>query len=126
MKFFHPSIVPSIGASARLPTIEAAIIMPPVSSPLSDSHAPQPRIAICVHRRTNLEMPATTMLRSCARTCAFRDSAVSRPHMATASGIMPMALMTWALRAMASACRLARVPKALARPNGTAVIFWLR
>ena len=34
MKFFHPSIVPSIGASARLPTIEAAIIIPPVSSPL--------------------------------------------------------------------------------------------
>lgn len=85
------------------------MIMPPVRWPSSASQAPHPSNAICVARRMNFDTPPMSTLRSCARTMAFRDSAVSLPQMATPSGIMPMALMTCALRDMASACRLARV-----------------
>ena len=102
-------MTPSIGASARPLMIEAAIIMPPVSLPSRASEAPQPSIRIWVERRTNFDTPAMTMLRSWPVTWAFSDSPVSRPQIITLSGIMPMALMTWLLRAMASDWMFARV-----------------
>jgi hypothetical protein len=67
-------------------------------------------MAIWVLSRRNFDNPVIRMLRSCPITCAFKDSTVSRPHTWTPSGIMPIALMTWALRAIDSACRFALVP----------------
>ena len=65
------------------------------------------------------------MLRSWATICDLSEPAVSRPQIFTASGIIARALMICELRAIESRCRLARLWKPLASPNGPWVTFWL-
>ena len=121
---FHPSIDPSMGASARPAMIEAAITMPPVISPCSARLAPQPNMPICVNSRAPRLMEAKMMLRSWARTCAVSEPAVSLPQMRTASGTMAIALIIWLLRAIESRCMFARLWAMFASAKGLAVIFW--
>ena len=125
MKAFQPSIEPSIGASARPATMEAAMTMPPVICPSMARYAPQPSMPTCVSIRTARLTEALMMLRSCARTCAISDAAVSRPQIVTASGIMAMALMIWLLRDMESRCMFALAWARFASAKGLAVMRWL-
>ena len=65
-------------------------------------------------------------LRSCARTCAVSEAAVSLPQMRTASGIIAIALMTWLLRAIESRCWFALACARFASAKGAAVARWFR